>query len=171
MVVSRQMFLDYKAQINMPGLTDIQRAARYYYIIRASFGADRRSFACTSRSIDKTIDHLPEIQERLKNVLIENRSYAEMLKIYNKKDTLFYLDPPYFQTEGYYEGFSRDDHLKLKQSLMNIKGWFVLSYNDAPEIRELYRDFNIHPVQRSNNLACKKGAGMDKYSELIITNY
>lgn len=171
LVVSRQMFFDYQAQLAAPGLTDIQRAARYYYLIRASFGADRDSFCCTKRSIDKTIDRLPEIQERLRDVVIENRSYTDVIKTYNKPHTLFYLDPPYYRTEGYYQGFTRDDHALLKAALDAIKGQFVLSYNDCPEIRQLCKDYTIHAVQRSNNLANKQGAGAKKYRELIITNY
>ena len=61
--------------------------------------------------------------------------------------------------------FSDSDHERLKNSLSNIKGCFVLSYNDDEYIRELYKDFNIMAVERQNNLS----SGL--YKELIITNY
>lgn len=168
---SREMFFDYQEQMNMRGLTDIQRAARYYYIIRASYGADRRTYVCTRRPLDSSIEHLAEVQQRLCNVVIENRDFADVLRCYNRPQALFYLDPPYYKAEAYYEGFAADDHVRLREALAEVKGWFVLSYNDTPEIRDLYKGYTIHEVERSNNLAHKKGAGQDRYRELIITNY
>ena len=169
-VISREVFSTYKAQLEVPGLTDIQRAARYYYIIRASFGADRDTFGCSRKPMDSTVDHLALVQERLKDVVIDNRHYADVIRTYNKTKTLFYLDPPYFRTEGYYQGFARDDHAELRRTLQAVKGRFVLSYNDAPEIRDLYRGYNIHEVQRANTLAHASGK-RDTYNELVITNY
>ena len=61
--------------------------------------------------------------------------------------------------------FTKEDHLNLKQRLSSIKGLFLLSYNDDPFIRDLYRDFNIEPIQRSNNLST------GNYNELLISNY
>lgn len=170
-IVSRQIFFDFMEQLETPGLTDIQRAARYYYIIRASYGADRKSFVCTRRGLDNSLEHLPEIEKRLKNVVIENRDFSAVLKTYNKQQTLFYLDPPYFKAEDCYQGFGQNDHARLRDALNCVKGYFVLSYNDTPEIRALYKEYNIHEAQRQNSLASKNGKGQDSYKELIITNY
>lgn len=61
------------------------------------------------------------------------------LKTYDRPDALFYLDPPYLGTEKLYEGiFGWEDHLRLAANLKELKGRFVLSYNDDPRIRELY---------------------------------
>ena len=53
---SRELFFDSKAQMETTGLTDIQRAARYFYIIRASYGADRKTFSCNKKAIEGPID-------------------------------------------------------------------------------------------------------------------
>lgn len=162
---SRELFFDYLAQLNTRGLTDIQRAARYFYVIRTSYGADRRSFGCNKKGYMNAIERLSEIQDRLKDVVIENQSFEGVIKTYNKPKTLFFLDPPYFKTEDKYEGFSPDDHQRLFKSISSIKEFFLLTYNDAPEIRELYHNYHIKKVERKNNLS----AG--QYKELIITNY
>ena len=78
----------------------------------------------------------------------------------------FYLDPPYLGTEKIYDvSFSRDDHVKLKQLLNGIKGLFLPSYNDDPIIRDLYKDFNVEAIDRSNNMSS------GRYKELLIRNY
>jgi DNA adenine methylase len=155
----------------MRGLTDIQRAARYFYIIRVSYGADRRTFGCSKKSLHSAIDRLPEIQDRLKDVVIENRDFAALVKTYDRENALFYFDPPYFQAEKFYDGFTPEDHERLYLCIRGLKGQFVLSYNDHPDIRTLYKDFNIHEVERSNPLAHKQGSDMPKYKELIITGH
>lgn len=168
---SRELFGDYLAQLNVRGLTDIQRAARYFYIIRTSYGADRRTFGCNKKVLTSAIDRLPEIQARLKDVVIENRSFEGVIKTYNKPGTLFYLDPPYYKAEQFYDGFSEADHIKLRDCLDTAKGWVVLSYNDAPEVRELYHKYHIRELERSNNLAHKTENGAKTYKELLITNF
>lgn len=69
-------------------------------------------------------------------------------------------------TEGYYDViFTESDHSRLKNTLDNIKGKFILSYNDDEFIRDLYKDYTIIDTERRNNLS--KGS----YKELIIKNF
>lgn len=165
---SREMFLDYLQQLNMRGLTDIQRAARYYYLIRASYGADHKTFGCNSKLLEKSIDRLPEIQQRLQKVVIENRDFESLIKTYDRPDALLYLDPPYYQAEKYYDGFSEKDHLRLRACLETIKGKFVLSYNDCPEVSQWYKNYTIERTDRANNL---QKHNKSRYKELIISNF
>jgi len=85
----------------------------------------------------------------------------------DKESTFFYLDPPYFGTEKYYKNvdFYKEDHERLFNSLKNIQGKFLLSYNDCEYIKELYKSFKIEEVERGNNLT----TGM--YKEILISNY
>lgn len=168
---SKELFDDYLAQLNIRGLTDIQRAARYFYLIRISYGARKETYCCHKRSMNSATARLPEIQERLKNVVIENRDFEKLIKTYNRSGALFYIDPPYYNAEGFYQGFCPDDHLRLLKCVEKIKGKFILSYNDVDEIRSLYKGYNIVTTERQNSLAAKNGPGLAKYKELIITNY
>ncbi len=167
---SRELFQDYIAQLGTRGLTDIQRAARYFYIIRISYGADKRSFGCNKKALERAIERLPDIQQRLRDVVIENRDFEQIIRTYDRPDALLYVDPPYFKAEKHYDGFSPEDHTRLLGLLKGCKGKFVLSYNDEPEVRDIYKGFNIHELARTNPLANKNGGGA-VYRELVITNY
>lgn len=168
---SRELFDDYLEQLDVRGLTDIQRAARYFYIIRISYGARKETFCCNRRTLNNATAKLPEIQQRLRDVVIENRDFEALIKTYNRPGALFYCDPPYYEAEHFYQGFKSGDHERLKQALEKVQGRFILSYNDVPEIREMYKNYYIKAVERANDLAAKRGSGQPAYKELIITNY
>lgn len=164
---SREMFEDIKEQINLRSLTDIQRAAMFYVQIKISFGADTRSYCCNCKNLSP--DYLEQIETRLKSgkgVIIEHKDFENLINVYDRPNSFFYCDPPYHKAEKYYDaGFSSQDHERLNSVLKALKGRFILSYNDDEYIRELYKDFEIIPVERQNNLSS------GNFKELIIKNY
>lgn len=169
-LMSRKMFFDSVDQLGIRGQTDIQRAARFFIVVRESFGNDMKSFCCNNRGITKMKDYLGEVSERLERVIIENQDFEKILKTYDRSGTLFYLDPPYYEAEKYYpDRFNPDDHIRLQSTLRIIKGKFLLSYNDCPEIRDLYTGYTLIEVERMNNLTAK--STNTRYKELIIKNY
>lgn len=169
-LMSREQFYDAREQIKVQGMTDIQRAAQFYVLIKESFGADLHSFGLRQRDMDKAKEYLAKVSKRLNKVVIENLDFQKILKNYDKSDALFYLDPPYYETEKYYpDRFMPEDHMRLKEALDVIKGRFVLSYNDCEYIRELYKGYHIIEVERLHNLVMKERK--PKYKELIIKNY
>lgn len=108
-------------------------------------------------------------------MLIENKSFAKLITAQDGAGTLFYSDPPYHNTEKYYDtgedGFGEEMHVLLRDTLKGIKGKFILSYNDDEFIRELYKDFVIEEVERSHNLKMAMGNLGSTYKELIIRNF
>lgn len=165
---AREFFEDAKMQMDTRGMTDIQRAARFYVQVRLSYGADRRTYGCSKKNLVSSIDYLMAIRDRLNaaGTVIEHKDFDDLIKVYDRPGALFYCDPPYHTTERHYNSkFSAEDHERLKQRLNRIKGRFLLSYNDDDFIRELYRDYTIEPVERPNSLS--KGT----FKELIITNF
>ncbi|MBZ9615275.1 DNA adenine methylase [Clostridium estertheticum] len=171
MLNSRELFLEFRDQYSLNGSTDIQRAARFFMVIKTSYGSDCKSYGCVKRNISVMVDYLTDIQKRLQNVVIEHKDFQNLIKVYDRIDALIYLDPPYYGTEKYYQAqFNKDDHVRLNETLKNIKGKFLLSYNDCEFIRELYKDFNIEEIQRNHNLKNKDGKS-NMYNELIIKNY
>lgn len=172
---SRELFSKYRNEIeNAVQLTDIQRAARYLYIIKCSFGSNRNSFATAPKNVFNIVNELPIYQERLKNVIIENRDFENLIKTYDRPSACFYVDPPYVNTEKYYNKkychFNIDDHKRLNTCLKAIKGRFILSYNDCEFVRKMYKSFNIMGVTR-NNLLPAFPENRTEFRELIITNY
>ena len=168
---SRQIFNEYKNQMDCIGLTDIQRAVRYLYLIKSSYGAKINTYGSKPRDISNT-EFLKDVRKRLSRVVIENKSFEKIISAYDNEGTLFYLDPPYHNTENMYDTgdfiFDEEQHIKLRDMLKNIKGKFVLSYNDDEFIRELYKDFKIEGIERQNNLSLNSGS---RFKEVVITNY
>ena len=155
MLVSRTLFDGIKQGIIKPK-NDIERAAFYYFLITQSFGGKRKSFILGKSRPPKNIHKdFMKFSQRLKRVYIEHMDFRKLIATYDSKDTLFYLDPPYFATEHYYEikgGFGESEHRDLAVILQGIQGKFILSYNDCEFIKSLYRDFYIMETKRYNTL-------------------
>lgn len=165
---SREVFSDYRAQLHSPGLTDIQRAARFFLIIRLSYGSNGRTYGCVKKDVLTMYDYLSRVQGRLSSVIIENKDFEDLIKVYDRDDTFFYLDPPYWGTERYYTvEFTEQDHLRLSETLRTLKGRFILSYNDCDAVRDLYKGYHIEEVSRIHNLRVRYQE-KDKYRELLI---
>ncbi len=123
---------------------DVRRAAMFLKLLRFSYSSSGKSYASQPFDIRKLFGLISQLQERMANVVVENQDFETLIKHYDRPDAFFYLDPPYFSTEDMYEvGFGWDDHVRLRDTLKNIKGKFLLSYNDCDEIRELYNGFSI----------------------------
>ncbi len=175
LLASREWFKDWKNQQKAGGLTDIQRAARYYYLQRLSFGGKvkGRVFGTGAETLPKINllrmeEELSQVHLRCARVTIENLPYQEILKRYDKPKTFFYLDPPYWKAPCYEHNMeSLDDFREMAELLGNIKGKFILSINDLPEIREVFKGFHIRPVTLGYSLA-RKEATVGK--ELLVAN-
>ncbi|MGK4567363.1 DNA adenine methylase [Flavobacterium sp. 3HN19-14] len=155
-------------------LTDIERAARFLYILKASFGGMGRSFGVDSSAsarfnIVKLRATLAELHERLTGVSIECLHYADFIEKYDKKYTLFYLDPPYYGHENDYgkNMFDKADFDRLAAILRGIEGKFILSLNDVKPVHEIFKDFAIEKVKTTYTVARNGNA---KANEVIIHN-
>ena len=111
---------------------------------------------------------------RLQGVVIENRDFERVIRQYDRPESFFYCDPPYYATEDYYKdvGFTTSDHERLADCLAGIEGKFLLSYNDCPEIRDLYDgpEYRIESLTRLHNMKQRFNAG-EQFPELLISNY
>ena len=140
-------------------------------MVKISFGCDTRTYATSSKQVDNAVEYLVKVRERLRGVNIENKDFADLIKVYDRPTALFYLDPPYVDTEKYYEGpFCAQDHHRLREVLSHVKGRFILSYNDHPLVRELYADCRIEEITRTSTLS-GSGNNQTPYAELIIRNF
>lgn len=175
MFASRQEF-ERQLKTQPETLTDIERAARFLYLQNQAFGGKvtGQSFGV---SIDrparfdfvKLNDRIRAVGERLASVTIERQDFETFIKRYDTKDTLFYLDPPYWGNEtDYGKGvFTRADFERLRDCLTGIKGRFILSLNDTPQVKELFKNFTIEQTDVTYSIS---KTGCCNRSELIITN-
>ena len=155
-------------------IPDVKRAAYFYQLIRYSYASGLDSYASQPHSMWNNFPLIINACARLQKVVIENKDFEKLIDQYDRPESLFYCDPPYFETEDYYEdvGFTKADHIRLADRLSSIDGKYLLSYNDCPEIRELYesRGARIESISRLSNIAQRYEAGK-QYDELIISNY
>ncbi len=150
---------------------DVRRAAMFLKLIRYSYSSTGTSYACQPFSIYSLFDLIEQVSKRLASVVIENQDFETLIKHYDRPDSLFYCDPPYVDTEHFYTaGFNMDDHKRLRNALFDIKGRFLLSYNDCEEVRKMYKGCDILGFTRTHSMAQKYEAGK-KFHELLIANY
>ena len=150
---------------------DVRRAAMFLKLIRYSYSSTGHSFACQPFSLYSLFDLIEQVSRRLANVVIENQDFETLINHYDRTDSLFYCDPPYVDTEHYYAGdFNMKDHKRLRDTLYNIKGKFLLSYNDCEEVRKMYKGCDILGFTRTHSMAQKYEAGK-RFHELLISNY
>lgn len=156
-------------------LTDLERAARLLYLQRLAFGGkvSGRNFGVDRHgparfNVLRLASVLEDVHERLAGVTIENLPWKAFVDRYDRAETLFYLDPPYYGCEDDYgkELFSRDQFEEIAARLSRLEGRFVLSINDRPETRALFRHFEVMPVDLHYSVAGGKGKPA---KELIVT--
>ncbi|WP_322547761.1 hypothetical protein [Stenotrophomonas geniculata] len=89
------------------------------------------------------------------------------MRRYDRPGTLFYLDPPYWETEGYGVEFLFAEYEAMAELMRTSAGRFVVSISDHPEIREVFASFDLVPLQLDYTIGGGQGRGR-KFSELII---
>ncbi|WP_434343713.1 DNA adenine methylase [Mycoplasma sp. 06067-C1-B144P-99-0482-3] len=120
------------------------------------------------------VDKLNQYNKILQTINITHFDYKQLLEnIINNKNkvTKLYADPPYFNKTGMYKNsFTIQDHIDLYNLLseLKIQTKIVISYNDEPFIKELYKDWNIIEINKTN--VCGINKNSSKVKELLITN-
>lgn len=159
-------------------LTDLERAARLLYLQRTAYGAKvaGQNFGAhvsgpAHFDITKLASVLEAAHERLAGVTIECLPWQQALARYDRPETLFYLDPPYWGCEDYYgrELFSRADFAALAEALAGLKGPWIMSLNDVPGVRECFAAFEIEAVETTYSLAGPGRQGGGRAGEVLIS--
>lgn len=174
-LVSRQLFE--WAKMSAPEtLTDIQRAARFYYLQKLAFGGkvEGQTFGTTATTPPRLIRRrmeadLSAAHQRLEQTQIEHLDWWRCIERYDRPGTLFYLDPPYWGTEGYGVGFGLDQYDRIAALARSIDGKMIVSVNDIPEMRQAFAGLAIDAVDITYNVGGAGRAG--KSGELIIRNF
>jgi DNA adenine methylase len=162
-------------------LTDIQRAVRYYYLQRLGFGGKTvaRTFgsgATRPMNLNLTTmeESLLEVHWRVERVTLEHMDACKCIERYDRKETLFYIDPPYYDVaQCYAHKFSHEDFLRLRSTLDAIKGRFILSLNDSKDVRAIYKGFRqdrIVTTYSSGNSRVTADTRGKSRAELLIHN-
>ncbi len=154
-------------------LTDIQRAVRFYYLQRLAFGSkvSGQTFG-TARTSPKRInllrleEDLSHAHLRLASVIIEQLPWQRCIERYDSPTTLFLLDPPYWQTEGYGGPFGIEEYDALAETMAGLQGRAILTINDHPEMRRRFDRFPGQTVGIKYTIG--GGKGVDRKERIYI---
>lgn len=117
------------------------------------------------------LNKMYEYKERLKNTKIFLSDYKNIINKFDAPDTFFFLDPPYEKSEGIYKE-SYINYEEMNELLSNIKGKFLLTINSSPEIKNIFRNFNIKEIKVLGQARGRKNVEIGKdRMELLISNY
>ncbi len=178
--------------INIP---DIEMAFKYGFMLRHAFSgipSEKIGFSYSASSYKegkkapepksqillRNISN-EEIQNKLKKVTsFETLDFQKHIEKYDSKQTLFYVDPPYYNHEGDYfrgnEHFGLNGHQRLSDVLKSIDGKFILSYYDFEGLDKLYPKnkycWKTKEFTKSTT-SIKKSDGNKKGAEILIMNF
>jgi len=157
-------------------LTDIQRAARFFYLQKQAFGGKVQGQTFGTAATTPPRLNLLRLEEdlsaahlRLASTYIEHLDWSTCVTKYDRPGTLFYCDPPYWGTEGYGVGFGLEQYDHLAALARSIKGRMIISVNDIPEMRRAFKGLTMNRVDISYSVG--KAADRKKTGELVIQNW
>jgi len=173
-LVSRELF-KWLNQTPAETLTDIQRASRFYYLQRMSFGGQTRNRSFGVSATNPPMLNLLRLEEdlsqahlRLSRVFVEHLDWAKCIEKYDRPNTLFYLDPPYWETAGYGVDFPFEQYERMAKLAGDIDGRMVISINDHPDIRRVFGGLRMKAVNLRHTVG---GRGGTQARELIFFNW
>ncbi|WP_057092502.1 DNA adenine methylase [Comamonas thiooxydans] len=174
-LTSRQVF-KWLQETRPETLTDIQRAARFFYLQQQSFGGKVAGQTFGTATTAPAINLL-RIEENLSaahlrmagGTYVEQLDWAQCIDRYDRAHTLFYLDPPYWETEGYGVPFEWEQYELMATKLREIKGKAVISINDHPAIRACFKDFEMESLKLDYTVG--GGANRVERGELVIYSW
>ena len=175
-LTSRQIFKWLQATPPEP-LTDIQRAARFFYLQKNAFGGKvaGQTFGASATApprlnLLRLEEDLSDAHLRLASATIEHLDWAECIRRYDRPGTLFYCDPPYWGTTGYGVGFELAQYDRLAELATSIRGKMVISVNDIPEMRQAFGGLAMERVEITYAVG-GKGQPAGRSGELVIRSW
>jgi len=155
--------------------SNVDRLYRNLYLSINSFSSNRKGYVGEK---DELLNKYTNVGKKYKNtkwkdflnnnkVKIYNKDFCNLIKKYDSKDTLFYLDPPYSKSKTDYNVGGLDPQ-KVYDCVDNIKGKFILSYDKTPEIRKLFKKYKFKTIKTVYEISGKRQEGIKEY---LITNY
>lgn len=159
-------------------------AASYYVLNKISFSGMTEHGSLSKSAYKKTFNHkninrITEIASHMKNFEITNKHFKDVMVNAEENDFTF-LDPPYMIESSNLYGKNGEmhkdfDHELFLNSVKNLKGKFMITYNDNEWLREAYKDYNIETIEYKYYMAFDTDEEGNKKTrnknELIITNY
>lgn len=157
-------------------LTDIQRAARFYYLRHHAFGGrvagETYGTATTTPApnLYRIEENLSRAHLRMAGTNIESLAWDECMRRYDRSHTFFYLDPPYWETEGYGVPFGWEQYEAMATAMASCQGKAMLSINDHPDIRTCFGQFPVLELDIKYSVGNNNGQPSVS-QELVFANW
>lgn len=171
---SRQVF-EWLKMTRVETLTDIQRAARFYYLQQSAFGGlvEGQTYGTATTqppglNLLRIEESLSSAHLRLASTYIENMPWHKCVERYDREHSFFYMDPPYWETEGYGVPFEFDQYELMAAMMQQMKGKAIVSLNDHPDIRRAFAGFHFEETEINYTVGGGKGS---KAKEVLIFSW
>lgn len=179
---SRKAHQDAKVINSHPHLfTDVQRAWAVWVLSSQSFSAkldgpwgyDRSKRTTTKKISNKREKFTEDLAVRLQDVQLECADALYVIKSRDSKDSFFYCDPPYFNSDcGHYDGYTVEDFERLLQTLDAIQGNFLLSSYPSPLLMRYAKEKGWHMWSVESGVSVNAKSGyLKRKVEVLTANY
>ena len=185
-VQNRKLFQDIQKEL-LPldghfGTPDPEIAAKYLYVELQTFSGltwDKAKYVDLKGKYKSKYNHFidkltnQKYIKKLANLDAYNMNWKECIEWFDSRDTLFYIDPPYYNMEFYYtQNFDNDQHKQLADLLKTVRGKWALSYYHFDKLEEWYPKNKFRYAYKSfNRQNSSKKSGTAKGDEILIMNY
>ncbi|HRH03914.1 MAG TPA: DNA adenine methylase [Bacteroidia bacterium] len=161
---------------------EIQRAWAIWTMSNQSFGSqlngswgyDKKENKSAKQLYTKRSTFTKHYSERLEKVQIECKDAIEVIKLVDSKDTFFYCDPPYFNSNmGHYKGYIKEDFERLLQTLSNINGKFLLSSYPSLILDKYIKanNWTVNRIEMKLPISAKETDNVKKKEEVLTANF
>lgn len=184
----KKSFLNHKHELNQKilrgwSIIDVRVAALFWMLSYTGFNGlfrlNRDGFynvpvGTCGKKLSLDLEAFWGVSRQIKNVVIRHLDFEIALRDVAEGDFVF-LDPPYFNQYDGYTGqqFGVGVHYRLFQCVEKCTAFGVnvmLTVNDDPYLRGLYKGYNIEEMRRVQTVAAK-GKDRGIAGDLVITNY
>ncbi len=147
--------------------TNMSFSARIF----GGYAYEKKSNGTLKRFVNKKLAFNKEVCERLSMVDIENNDALQVIKSRDTKDSFFYCDPPYFNSNmGHYKGYSEKDFDQLLKTLASIQGKFLLSSYPSEILERYTKKYKWHTLEKSTGISVTHQTDKVK-TEVLTANY
>jgi len=165
--------------LEQPGVTEIQRAARWFFLNKCSFGGmcthfgtGKKGGGASHASKGNWLAAIRSFSQRFDAVCVESLDWKRCVDLYDGPETFFFFDPPYVNSgKTTYDAWGKDEMLELRERIDGLKGGFLLTTCDSPQSRAVFSGLKIRAITRANGIEkrLRRSKTGLKYKELIIT--